>query len=319
MAKIIQESDADFIHQTSVNSDEIDLRELFSVLWNGKKLIIVITFLFAVAAVGLALWMPNIYKSEATLAPAEESQGGGLSALAGQFGGLASLAGVRLGKGNTDKTGLALEVMKSRKFTSDFIASHRILPELIAVKKWDRSSNTISFNSNMYNSQSDTWVRDVKPPKTPKPSMQEAYKKFSKILSVSQDKDSGLVTISIEHKSPYIAKQWVEWLINDINQVMRKRDVEEAKRSTQYLEKQIEQTNVADIKNVLYKLVEEQAKTIMFAEVRNEYIFKTIDPAIVPEEKFKPKRALICILGTLLGGMLAVFIVLVRYFLKKDS
>ncbi|KFZ36869.1 lipopolysaccharide biosynthesis protein [Shewanella mangrovi] len=317
MPNTISEKDADFIHQTSVNSDEIDLRELFSVLWAGKVVIIAITFLFAVGAVGLALWMPNIYKSEATLAPAEESQGGGLSALAGQFGGLASLAGVNLGKGNTDKTGLAIEVLKSRKFTSDFIANHRILPVLMAVKKWDSSSNKISFDSDIYNSEENTWVREVKPPKAPEPSMQEAYKEFSKILSVSEDKDSGLVTIAVEHKSPYVAKQWVEWLINDINQVMKERDVEEAKRSTVYLEKQIEQTNVADIRSVLYKLVEEQAKTIMFAEVRNEYIFKTIDPAVVPEEKFKPKRALICVLGTFLGGMLAVFIVLVRYFLRK--
>jgi LPS O-antigen subunit length determinant protein (WzzB/FepE family) len=34
----------------------------------------------------------------------------------------------------------------------------------------------------------------------------------------------------------------------------------------------------------------------------------------VPEEKSQPKRALICILGTLLGGMLAVLLVLVRHY-----
>jgi LPS O-antigen subunit length determinant protein (WzzB/FepE family) len=66
-------------------------------------------------------------------------------------------------------------------------------------------------------------------------------------------------------------------------------------------------------------LVEEQAKTIMFAEVRDEYVFKTIDPAFVPEEKAKPKRALICILGTMLGCMLAMIMVLVRHFFRKDS
>jgi len=43
-------------------------------------------------------------------------------------------------------------------------------------------------------------------------------------------------------------------------------------------------------------------------------VFKTIDPAVVPEEKSEPKRALICVLGTLLGGMLSVLIVLVRHY-----
>ena len=57
----------------------------------------------------------------------------------------------------------------------------------------------------------------------------------------------------------------------------------------------------------------------MFANVRDEYVFKTIDPALVPEQKFKPKRALICILGFLFGGILSVLIVLARYFLKKAN
>ncbi|MDA0890931.1 MAG: hypothetical protein O3C15_01270, partial [Proteobacteria bacterium] len=36
--------------------------------------------------------------------------------------------------------------------------------------------------------------------------------------------------------------------------------------------------------------------------------------------KSKPKRALICILGTLLGGMLSVLIILVRkYRFSKDD
>lgn len=311
--------DADFSQKGFVANDEIDLRELFSVLWLGKKLIIAITILFAVGSVAIALLMPNIYKSEALLAPAEETQGGGLSALANQFGGLASLAGINLGKSGTDKTELAIEVMQSRKFISDFIERHDILPDLMAVDKWNISDNKVSYDPDLYNVDTKQWVREVKPPKQPKPSMQEAYKEFSKIFAVASDKQTGLVTVSIEHKSPYIAKQWVDWLISDINQVMKQRDVTEAKRSTKYLEEQIEKTNVSDIRTVLYKLVEEQAKTIMFAEVRDEYIFKTIDPALIPEEKFKPKRALICVLGTMLGGMLAIFIVLVRYFIKKGN
>ncbi|QXP21415.1 hypothetical protein KE622_09340 [Shewanella algae] len=128
-----------------------------------------------------------------------------------------------------------------------------------------------------------------------------------------------MINISVEHQSPFIAKQWIDWLIADINLAMKERDVYEATRSTEFLNKQIELTNVADIRTILYKLVEEQAKTIMFAEVRDEYVFKTIDPAFIPEEKAKPKRAIICVLGTVLGGMLAVMMVLLRHFVRKES
>ncbi|WP_337123421.1 Wzz/FepE/Etk N-terminal domain-containing protein, partial [Staphylococcus aureus] len=55
--------------------NEFDLRELFSAIWQGKWLIIAITTVFAVGAVIFALTRPNIYTSEALLAPAESDNG----------------------------------------------------------------------------------------------------------------------------------------------------------------------------------------------------------------------------------------------------
>jgi uncharacterized protein involved in exopolysaccharide biosynthesis len=304
-----------------VADDEIDLRELFAVIWHGKWLIIAITAVFAIGSVIFAINQPNIYKSEALLAPADSEQGGGgLGALAGQFGGLASMAGINLsGGGGVDKTQMAIEVMKSRQFASSFIQSHNILPNLMAAKKWNLADNSISYDEDLYQAAESKWVREVEPPYKPEPSMQEAYKEFSKIIAVNAAKDTGMVNVSVEHLSPQVAQQWVNWLVADINNEMKQRDVAEANRSKAFLQTQIQQTNVADIRTILYKLIEEQTKTIMFAEVRDEYVFKTIDPAFVPEEKAKPKRGLICVLGTMLGGMLAVMLVLIRYFVKKED
>ena len=304
--------------QNNIADDEIDLRELFTAIWQGKWIIIAITTLFAVASVFYAINQPNIYKSEALLAPAEQDQQGGLGALAGQFGGLASLAGVNLGAGGgVDKTQMALEVLKSRKFTSEFIQKHNILPDLMAAKAWNRETNTVIYDEKLYIAEQNKWIRKVKAPIMPEPSMQEAYKTFSKIVSANKDTETGMVKIAIEHVSPCIAQQWVNWLIQDINATMKQRDVQEANRSTTFLTRQLEQTKIADIRAVLYKLVEEQTKTIMFANVRDEYVFKTIDPAIVPEQKLGPKRALICILGVLLGGMLSGIFVLIRHYIKN--
>jgi uncharacterized protein involved in exopolysaccharide biosynthesis len=303
----------------SAQDDEIDLRELFYVIWQGKWLIIAITAVFAIGSVIFAINQPNIYKSEALLAPADSEKGGGLGALAGQFGGLASLAGINLGGGGgVDNTQMAIEVMKSRQFASDFIQNHNILPDLMAVKKWNIADNSISYDEDLYNATDNKWLREVQRPFKPEPSMQEAYKEFSKIIAVNAAKDTGMVNVSVEHLSPQVAQQWVNWLVADINNEMKQRDVAEASRSKVFLQTQIQQTNVADIRTILYKLIEEQTKTIMFAEVRDEYVFKTIDPAFVPEEKAKPKRALICVLGTMLGGMLAIMLVLIRYFVRKD-
>jgi uncharacterized protein involved in exopolysaccharide biosynthesis len=303
------------IFKAKYNSDdEIDLRELWNVIWIGKPVIISVTAIFAIISIFYALILPNIYKSEALLAPAQSEQQGGQGGLAGQFGGLASLAGVNLGGGGLDKAALAIEIIKSREFFAKFAKKHNILPDLMAASDWDLSSNTITYDEDLYLYDSAEWIRDVKPPKQVIPSMQEAKKEFDKLFDVDQSEDTGMISISIEHFSPYVAKLWLDWLVEDINSVMKKRDKEEAERSIKYLQSQIIKTIIVEQRTLLYELIEEQAKILMFAEVRDEYIFKTIDPAIVPELKFKPKRALIVLLIVFLGGMLSVLIVLIRYF-----
>lgn len=304
--------------ETYKANDEIDISEFFGILYSGKWIIIILVILFSVASVFYAINKPNVYKSEALLSPASGQKNGGLSALAGQFGGLASLAGVNLNSGESDKVQLALEVLASRQFISQFIQKRGILLELMAAKSWDIENNTLKYDSSLYDIENNRWIREVLPPFKPEPSQQEAYKKFIDILSISKDNESGMVTISIEFLSPVLAQQWVTWLIEDINQVMKSMDVQEATKSTEFLSKQLQETKVADIRTVLFTLIEEQAKTIMFANVRDEYVFKTIDPAFIPEVKSAPKRALICIIGAFLGAFLGTFIVLVRHFQKRN-
>ncbi|EGR0524521.1 LPS O-antigen length regulator [Vibrio cholerae] len=300
--------------------DEIDLRELFIALWKGKWIIIATTFIFAVGAVLYALSQPNIYKADALLAPAESSGSGGLAKMAGQLGGLATLAGVNLGSGESSQTELAAQVMKSRQFIQHFIEKYELLVPLMAGKEWDLSSNQLIINNELYDEQTRTWLREPQGLRGAKPTAQEAHEMFVKeILTVSSDKTSGLYTVSVSHYSPFIAQQWATWLVEEINQVMRERTIAETTQNLNYLQEQLQKTSVADMQATFYKLIEEQTKSLMLAEVQDEFIFKVVDPAVVPELKDKPKRALICVLGTLLGGMLGVAIVLVRFAFRKED
>jgi len=295
------------------DEDEIDLLALWNVVWQGKWIIIGITFVFALASVFYALSLPNIYRAQALLAPSEESQGGGLSALAGQFGGLASLAGVDLGGGSTDKSVIAIELMKSRRFVNGFIHKHGLLVPLVAAKGWDRNADRLILDSEIFEEGSGKWVRDVSPPKTAKPSDWEAYKYFREIFVVSQDKKTGLVTVSVEHFSPVTAQQWVSLLVSEINMFMRSREITEAEKSIEFLTQELKSTSVADMRTVFSQLIEEQTKKVMLASVRQEYTFTTIDPAVKPEEKDSPKRSLIVLLALILGGIVGLITVFVRH------
>ena len=298
--------------------DEIDLKELFFVLWNAKLFIIAITSFFAVLSVVIALLQPNIYESSAVLAPRNAQSS--LSGLAAQYGGLAAMAGIQLPGGEEgSKTLIAMEKMKSKQFFEEYLYEE-ILVELMAAENWDASSNTLKIDADAYDLQKSKWIRDVEPPFKPEPSMQEAHLEFiEKHFSLSQAKETGMVSIAVEHISPYVAQKWVNLIITGISNSLRQTDVLEATKAIAYLNELRENTNLVNMDVIFSQLIEEQTKTIMLANVSEDYVFQVLDPPYAAEEKSKPSRALICILGTLLGGMLATLAALVLHYAFPDK
>jgi uncharacterized protein involved in exopolysaccharide biosynthesis len=300
--------------QITHSDDEIDLRELFGAIWAGKWLIFLVTSIFAVTSVFYVLQLPDIYKSEVTLAPAED---GGLK-VPGQLGGLAALAGVNLGGlGGGDKTRLALEILKSRDFIGRFIEKNDLYVPIMAAQGWERANNQLILDPDIYDINTKQWVRKVKEPFQPKPSNLETFEEFEKIFSLTQDKNSGLVKLTIEHYSPYITKNWIDELVKEINEEMRIRELYEAEKSIDYLNKQINKTKLSDVRSMIFELIEEQTKTLMLANVRDEYVLKTVDVAFIPEKKVKPNRVLFVILAVILGFLVSVLFTAVNFIYKK--
>jgi len=298
--------------------DEIDLRELFTVLWAGKIKIIAVTAVFAIASVAYALSVPNQYKATALLAPAQSS-GGGLSGALGQLGGLASLAGVSIGGGESSEAQIAQEIMKSWSYIEGFIDDNDLAVELAAVQGWSKGTNELQINDSVYDTENKQWLAENEAGETGPPSSWNLFKTFSGRLAVSEDKNSGLVSVSIEYYSPLIAKQWVDMYVESINRFMQQRQVDKVTKNIAYLQEQIGKTSIAEMREVFYTIIEEQTKSKMLAEASPDYAFVAVGPSMVPEQTSQPKRALMCILGTLLGGMLSVLLVLIMHYARKSD
>jgi uncharacterized protein involved in exopolysaccharide biosynthesis len=295
-----------------LHDDVIDVGAFIETVWRGKWLVTGIVTISTICAIAIALYLPNLYRAEALLAPVTDDATGGIAALAGRYQGLADLAGINLGERETDKTSLGIETLKSRQFISNFVKERNILVPLMAAKSWDRTSDVLAIDDGLYDSTAEKWVRSVTPPMTPRPSEQEAYAEFSKRLSVSEDPKTGFVRVSFEHLSPRLAQQWVHWLVEDLNATIMQRDATEAQRAIEYLYTQIESTSVANLQSVFFGLIEEQTKTIMLARMSPEYLFRTIDPAVAPEVKSSPNRPLIVALGMIFGTLLGLIAVILK-------
>ena len=291
--------------------DEIELLELWHALMRGKWIVIAFTAVFSLASVFYALSLPDMYKSTAVLAPAEPS--GGMGKLAGEFGGLAALAGINLAGGELNKTAEALEILQSWAFIEEFIDENNIAPLVFAVNGWSREDDTLLYNQAMYDVNSTTWTREPPSGKLPKPSSWELYEKFSEMLSVVDVKSDGFVIVEVEYFSPIVAKQWVDALIIKINERMRSVDLDAAQRNISFLKDQIENTSLTNMQAVFYDLIEDQTRTLMLAKGATEYMFRTVSESRVAEVRSSPNRVLICFLGAFLGFVVGALIVIIRF------
>ncbi|HVY23384.1 MAG TPA: Wzz/FepE/Etk N-terminal domain-containing protein [Steroidobacteraceae bacterium] len=308
----------DALGRRKANEDEIDLRELISVLWLRKWFIAGVTAVFAVVSVLVAFWLPSQYTATIVVAPVSSSN---LNSIASQLGGLAALAGISLGNGQEDESQTAMQSMQSWDFIDKFIKDNKLQVDVFAVDGWDRETNTLEIDSSLYDVKQKKWVRTPPRGKTIEPTSWELFHEFSKHLDVSQDKKTGLISVSIEYYSPLVAKQWVDMYVAAINEHMRQRKLDESSKNIEYLQDQINKTSIAQMQEVLYQLMENEIKNKMVAAASPQYEFATVSEAMVPEERSAPKRILIIVFSTLFGFMLAAAWVLVRnsFSIPRDA
>ena len=291
------------------HSDEINLKKFYELIAENFFIISGITTAFAILSVIIALSLPNIYSSKILMAPTNSEDS--LTSQLSRYSDLAGLAGFNIPNEGASKSKEGIERIKSFDFFSNHFLPYIKLENMIAVEKWSAPDNTFTYDKRIFDKNNNQWVREVKYPRSKIPSAQEAYIHYKKFLSVREN-DNLFVTISIDHKSPQIAKKWVDIIFKQINKSMRNEAKKSADNSVEFLNKSIQTTNIQSIKEALTKLLEDQMRILMLVSSNEEYVFKIIDSSVIPEKKSSPNRVLICIIGTLIGIILSIIFVFIR-------
>jgi len=266
-----------------VSEPEVDLKEVVLILWSRKILIIAITTLSIIISLLYALSLPNIYTSKSLLTSVAIDSS--LNSKASDYSALASFAGININPGNASKSDEAIERIKSFDFFSNHFLNQIKLENLMAAKDWDHVSNKIIYDQKLFDESNSKWVRKVSYPFQPRPTYQEAFIEYMKILTINKDKKSSFVSIEIKHVSPHIAKKWSYIIINSINNLMREIDKSEAKNSIDFLNNTAQATQLSGLTDVISKLLEDQIRTLVLAESSSDYVFKIISSPIAPEHK----------------------------------
>ncbi|MEK9568342.1 MAG: Wzz/FepE/Etk N-terminal domain-containing protein [Paracoccaceae bacterium] len=298
--------------------DSIDIRELFYVLWEGKWIIVSLTAFASIFGVFYSLSLPNIYESKALLAPVNSSSS--ISGALRSYSGLAGLAGISLPSGgDKNNSAKAMQKINTLSFFEKNILTNIHLPDLMAFKSWNSETNTATYNENIYDSSSDTWIVNDSDPMQKIPSVQKSFEAFKSTLNLIVDSKTGFVTLSIKHQSPLLAKQWAELVVTEVNNFYRQKDKLESEKAVSYLNQQISMTSLSEIKQALAQLLQEETKKLTLIEANQFHVFEYIDPPAIMEQKSGPTRSIICIIFALLGGIISTLLVLLKHYALSEK
>tara|TARA_B100001013_G_scaffold329438_1_gene243743 strand:+ start:103 stop:1086 length:984 start_codon:yes stop_codon:yes gene_type:complete len=301
------------LEQIYQSDGKIDIIKVIKIVWNKWLFILVFSCFFSIGSILYALSLDPVYKSEALLAP-DTDQSAGMSSLVSSFGGLAGIVGGGNTQGTTDNARLALPVFKSRDFLYQFIEKRNLLIPLLAAESWDVENGTFTINPQRYNEQTNQWI-DENGNVTSEVSAYDAYSKILSSLTVTEDRFTRLVKVEMLHPTPQKAKEWLEWVIEDLNEYFREADRKEAEEAIAYLQEKMSKNNLSNLDKMFAALVESQTKTLMMVNSKKGYVYRTLDKAYEPKQRVSPRRTLIVVAISGIGGLITVFLVLIVYFL----
>jgi uncharacterized protein involved in exopolysaccharide biosynthesis len=258
----------------SAAGQQLDLLSLSQTLWRYRIVIAGVTILCGAAAAAFALTATPIYRAQVTVTEVTDRGMSLGNSLTNQLGGLATLAGVNIGASSEDREARA--VLQSRNLISEFIERNRLLPELLTGAEVA-------------------------------PTLWRGVRLFhDDVLTITEDTRQGVTNVAIDWTDAKVAAQWANGFVALANDIVRNRALADAKRNIDYLNGQIKQTDVVELRRVMFNLIETETKTLMFANGRRDYAFTVIDPAVPPEIRHSPRRTLITLLGVAFGLFLGI-------------
>lgn len=333
-------------------SDEIDLRELVLVLWRQKTLILLVTSVFAVAGIAYALLSPQVWSAKGVITAPRSEDLRPLLRMANQ----ATLFGITGFPSGQDLYGEFVSKFNSYENRRDFLKGSSFFKEQIQAAQLDQRAQRLWLRKWAELITAEAVDKKGERPGIIITSSADASSQALTLLEtyiqfIIAKQQRELVSNLTEQQSTKIAalstslkltKEDAEQALkNDIDNLALTISIAKAAGverpltnynngdrfsptlGTKGLEEKLKVLKTLDLNAYEPKLTELQVKIDRLKVVKMDGIsFKPFSYLDAPEEPLnrdKPKRPLIVVLATLLGGMLGVAIVLVRHAFRRPE
>jgi len=315
-----------------INDGVLDFGLIINIIFKyNKKFIIKWMILIGMLGTISSLFLTNYYNAGISLFPAENQ-----SSSANQLQSLAISAGVNLNQ--NDQSYNITDVAKSRR-----------IAEKVVQNKWN---NIDSKNKTLI----DFWKLDkvgifsksFNQTHTNEDLLNKGLKKYFNLLTVKEDRRTGLIQVSIEMESPNLAAEVANFIGSEIQSYIQKQNTAKAVKEKLFISgrlvvvkselekleddlKEFKERNrgyevspelfmiysqkfrEAEAKQQVYVTLQQQLELARISEVKQTPIINILDEARPPVNKSKPNRAIISLLSFLAGFLFGASISIIKY------
>ena len=282
-----------------IKENEKDMSSIFRSFIDSKVFIILFSAFFSLISLFYSLTLDDIYSSTAKLKFSDNlskpSNSSGISLL--------ETFAPTMNNQNDDK--FVLERIKSKDFFSILYKDDAFLQNLMAYDRYDKESNNNNYLSEVYDMEDkeNPWING-------KPSLFISHQTFiGSNLRIAKDRENNLITLTISHKSPYIAKEWSDKLLIEINSYISAIDRKKADFAYSFLSEQLNKNPVSQVARTISMMIENELTTLMLTDAPEGYVFDIIDSSVVAERKSRPSRLLIVFFTGFISFIFACLIV----------
>ncbi len=304
---------------TQIEDDEIDLKELFAALWRGKWII------FAITGICLALGSAYLHQADRlytvtyTLKPvSDEGSGNALQGL----GGLASLAGVSLPTSGSGDFASYKKMLTSQEAATRLVSNQEIM-QFVFASEWDEGSQ--SFKQPVPG-QIGSAIRTVKKaltgdePRGYRAPDAARLAQFAKDnLSLSEDKDTGFLTLSMELVTPEDGAMFMAELTEEVDTMFKERFMAEGQGALQFYQEKLTRARSIEHREQLAKLIAQEEQKQMLASREGPFVAEKIMGPAISLGPTSPKSSLVLALSIVLGMFFGAALVLVRSALRSGE
>jgi len=298
--------------------DEIDLKELFFVLWRGKYFIIIFTMIsLAVGSLHLRNLSSN-YSVSILLAPVQEEQS---TPNFGNLGGLASLAGISLPSGSASDFA-KYEIMLKTQEISTLIFKEQNLIQALFSGEWDENQQIFREPKKNRLTLIKNVVKEIltgRPPKEytrPNPAKLAAF--IHGNIHIKLDNKTQYLNLSAESSNPELLTKLLVSMIKNTDELFKKKFIKQANDAVQFYQIKISKARSQEHREILATLIAKEERKLLLATREGPFVAEILTGPNTSLYPTSPKASIILTLSILLGGFLSCGFLLIRSFLSKN-